>query len=106
MKKGKKKAEFEVDKNVKKKTHVPCTRFITSAAIRGSISIAVTCLAFSKIFTVKFPVPGPTSRTLSVGLRFALWNPKKISLFLSRAEKKTKKEKDQKLTASTILTAK
>jgi hypothetical protein len=28
-------------------------------------------LAFSKIFTVKFPVPGPTSKTLSVGLRFA-----------------------------------
>jgi hypothetical protein len=31
----------------------------------------VTCLAFSRILTVRLPVPGPTSRTLSVGLRFA-----------------------------------
>jgi hypothetical protein len=83
------------------KTHVPCTRFITSAAIRGSISIAVTCFAFSKIFTVKFPVPGPTSKTLSVGLRFAcVWY--QFNSVLSRAGKK----KESELTASTILTPK
>jgi len=51
-------------------TYVPCTRFITSAAMRGSISIAVTCFAWSRILTVRFPVPGPTSSTLSVGFRF------------------------------------
>lgn len=52
-------------------THFPWTRFVTSAAIRGSISTAVTCFAFSRIRTVRFPVPGPTSRTLSVGRRLA-----------------------------------
>lgn len=49
----------------------PCTRFVTSAAIRGSSSTAITFFAFSRIRTVKFPVPGPTSRTTSEGLRFA-----------------------------------
>ena len=56
------------------KIHLPCTRLVTSAAIRGSISIAVTCLAFSRLMLklegsvmVRFPVPGPTSSTL--GLR-------------------------------------
>ena len=39
--------------------------------MRGSISTAVQCFAFSNIRTVKFPVPGPTSRTLSVGRRLA-----------------------------------
>lgn len=52
-------------------THFPWTRFVSSAAILGSISTAVTCFAFSRILTVRFPVPGPTSRTLSVGLRLA-----------------------------------
>ena len=33
--------------------------------------MAVVCFDFSRIFTVRFPVPGPTSMTLSVGLRFA-----------------------------------
>ena len=33
--------------------------------------MAVVSFDFSRIFTVKFPVPGPTSMTLSVGLRFA-----------------------------------
>lgn len=50
---------------------LPWTRLITSAAIRGSSSMAVTCFAFSNIRMVRLPVPGPTSRTLSVGLRFA-----------------------------------
>lgn len=71
-------------------THFPWTLFVNSAAIRGSISIAVTCFAFSNIRTVRFPVPGPdetsfndnrkkmenqywpTSSTLSVGRKFAL----------------------------------
>ena len=57
--------------NMRVNMYVPCTRFITSAAIRGSISIAVTCFACSRIFTVRFPVPGPTSSTFSVGFRFA-----------------------------------
>ena len=52
-------------------TYLPWTRFVSSAAMRGSISTAVQCFAFSNIFTVRFPVPGPTSRTLSVGLRLA-----------------------------------
>ena len=42
---------------------LPCTRFVSSAAIRGSISTAITFRAFSKILTVRLPVPGPTSRT-------------------------------------------
>lgn len=57
------------------RAHFPCTRFVSSAAMRGSISTAVTCFAFSNIRTVKFPVPGPTSRTLSVGRRFACTLP-------------------------------
>jgi hypothetical protein len=32
----------------------------------------MTFFAFSNILTVKLPVPGPTSRTMSEGLRFAL----------------------------------
>ena len=43
---------------------LPCTRFVTSAAIRGSSSTAMTFLAFSRILTVRLPVPGPTSRTI------------------------------------------
>lgn len=53
-------------------TYLPCTRFVSSAAIRGSISTAVHDLHFSKIRTVKLPVPGPTSRTTSEGRKFAL----------------------------------
>ena len=76
-------------------THVPCTRFITSAAIRGSISTAVTFLAFSKILTVRLPVPGPTSSTLSVGLRFAcVENGMSVS---------HRRKEENRLTASTIL---
>jgi hypothetical protein len=52
-------------------TYFPWTRFVSSAAMRGSISTAVQCFAFSNIRTVRFPVPGPTSRTLSVGRRLA-----------------------------------
>ena len=40
--------------------------------ILGSNSTAITFFAFSNMRTVKFPVPGPTSRTTSEGLRFAL----------------------------------
>lgn len=43
---------------------LPCTLFVTSAAIRGSSSTANTRLAFSRILTVRFPEPGPTSRTV------------------------------------------
>ena len=51
----------------------PCTRFVNSAAILGSISTACNWRTpFSRIFIVRFPVPGPTSRTTSVGLRLAL----------------------------------
>ncbi len=42
----------------------PCTRLVTSAAILGSNSTAMTFFAFSSILTVKLPVPGPTSRTI------------------------------------------
>lgn len=52
-------------------THLPSTRFVTSLAIRGSISTATTFRHCSRIRTVKFPVPGPTSSTMSVCLRFA-----------------------------------
>jgi len=34
--------------------------------------MAVVCFDFSRILTVRFPVPGPTSMTLSDGLRLAL----------------------------------
>lgn len=40
---------------------VPRTRFWSSATILGSISQATTFFAFSKIFTVMLPVPGPIS---------------------------------------------
>ena len=43
---------------------LPCTRFVTSLAILGSSSTAMTFLAFSRILTVMLPVPGPTSRTI------------------------------------------
>jgi hypothetical protein len=52
-------------------TYVPCTLLTSSAAILGSASTAVTCFTFSSIRTVRLPVPGPTSSTESVGLRFA-----------------------------------
>lgn len=52
-------------------THFPCTRFVTSLAIRGSISTATTLRTCSRILTVKLPVPGPTSRTTSVGFKLA-----------------------------------
>lgn len=52
-------------------THFPMNRFLTSAAIRGSISTATHFLTFSRIRTVRLPVPGPTSSTTSVGLRNA-----------------------------------
>lgn len=50
---------------------VPCTRLVTSAAIRGSTSTQMHFFARSRIRTVRLPVPGPTSRTVSVGLRKA-----------------------------------
>lgn len=56
-------------------THLPKTRFVTSLAIRGSISTATTFRHCSRIRTVKFPVPGPTSRTTSVCFRFACGEP-------------------------------
>jgi hypothetical protein len=40
--------------------------------MRGSISTAVHDLHFSNILTVRFPVPGPTSRTTSVERKLAL----------------------------------
>lgn len=43
---------------------VPWTRFVTSAAMRGSISMAMQRRDFSRMRTVRFPVPGPTSRTI------------------------------------------
>ena len=48
------------------------TRLVNSAAIRGSISTAVTDFAAFRISIVRFPVPGPTSRTWSDCLREAL----------------------------------
>lgn len=42
---------------------VPWTRLVISAAIRGSNSTAKTFFAFSRILTVRFPVPGPISST-------------------------------------------
>jgi hypothetical protein len=50
-------------------THLPMNRFLTSAAMRGSISTATHFLTFSRMRTVRLPVPGPTSSTTSVGLR-------------------------------------
>lgn len=44
---------------------------MTSAAIRGSNSIAMSFFDFSNILTVKLPVPGPISRTVSVGFSSA-----------------------------------
>lgn len=52
-------------------THLPMKRFLTSAAMRGSISTATHFLTFSRMRTVRLPVPGPTSSTTSVGLRNA-----------------------------------
>lgn len=52
---------------------LPCTRLVTSAAIRGSTSTAMTFLACSRMRIVRLPVPGPTSSTQSVGLRKAFW---------------------------------
>lgn len=52
--------------SIKSITYVPITLFFTSAIILGSISHAITVFATSNIFTVKFPVPGPTSSTVSV----------------------------------------
>mmetsp|Transcript_110499 Transcript_110499/g.312557 ORF Transcript_110499/g.312557 Transcript_110499/m.312557 type:complete len:209 (+) Transcript_110499:453-1079(+) len=46
-------------------------RFRTSAAMRGSISCAMTRLATSTSFMVRFPVPGPTSNARSLGLMSA-----------------------------------
>ena len=67
---------------------VPCTRFVTSAAILGSNSTQIHFLARSSIRTVRLPVPGPTfgilawfqvirltintpSSTTSVGFKYA-----------------------------------
>ncbi|RUS22712.1 hypothetical protein BC937DRAFT_87637 [Endogone sp. FLAS-F59071] len=52
-------------------THVACTRFCSSAASLGSISTATTFFAAAKILTVRFPVPGPTSSTVSEERRLA-----------------------------------
>ena len=49
----------------------PSTRFLTSRTMRGSNSTATSDLALANNFTVKFPVPGPTSSTASVGRSFA-----------------------------------
>lgn len=46
---------------------VPNTRFCNSATSLGSISHAITFLAFSNSLTVMLPVPGPISSTVSVG---------------------------------------
>lgn len=51
--------------------YAPVTRFFNSATILVSISKANNFFAFSKILTDKFPVPGPTSMTTSVGFTFA-----------------------------------
>ena len=48
--------------------------------MRGSISTAVQCFAFSNIRTVRFPVPGPTSSTLSVGRRLACMTKNKFHI--------------------------
>jgi hypothetical protein len=53
-------------------TYLPCTRLLSSAAILGSISTAVQVLHFSRMRTVRLPVPGPISRTTSEGRRLAL----------------------------------
>ena len=46
--------------------------FVNSITIRGSISTQITCFALYKSNSVKFPVPGPISNTISVGLTAAL----------------------------------
>jgi len=52
---------------------VPWTRFSNSATSLVSTSQATTCLTpLSRILTVMFPVPGPTSRTTSEWCRLAL----------------------------------
>lgn len=71
----------DANREEKEVTNFPWTRFVTSAAMRGSISMAMTCFAFSRMRTVRFPVPGPTSRTLSVGRRFA-WRGSVSSVML------------------------
>ena len=70
------------------RTYLPWTRFVSSAAMRGSISTAVQCFALSSISTVRFPVPGPTSRTLSVGRRLA-WIVKVRARIEYRRRRKT-----------------
>lgn len=45
------------------------TRFVISLAMRGSSSTATSFFAFSRMRTLMLPVPGPISRTVSVGLR-------------------------------------
>ena len=70
-------------------TYLPWTRFVSSAAMRGSISTAVQCFALSSMSTVRFPVPGPTSRTLSVGRRLA-WIAKvraRIGILIEKQKK-------------------
>lgn len=51
---------------------LPWTRLVTSAAILGSSSTAMTFLAFSRIFTVRLPVPGPTSSTICICISLKL----------------------------------
>lgn len=48
---------------------VPITRLVISLAIRGSNSTATSFFAFSRMRTLMLPVPGPISRTVSVGFR-------------------------------------
>ena len=48
--------------------YVPWTRLVNSPTIRASYSIAITFFAFSSNFIVRFPEPGPISRTMSVDL--------------------------------------
>ncbi|EWG42894.1 hypothetical protein FVEG_15507 [Fusarium verticillioides 7600] len=50
---------------------LPWTLFVNSAPMRMSSSTALTALACSRMRVVRTPVPGPISRTVSVGLRFA-----------------------------------
>lgn len=60
---------------------LPCTLLVTSAAIRGSISTAMTLFALSRILTVKFPDPGPTSKTTYRNVNLLhLFHPRLVAL--------------------------
>lgn len=65
---------------------LPCTRLVTSAAIRGSNSTAITFFAFSSIRTVKLPVPGPTSRTVCLDDQYAFGPFRRDATYICRLE--------------------